>query len=298
MLAFLGAGHTEKVGQYKEIVTRSVAWLKSKQDASGLIWDTTDDGARHRAKGYPGAIATLAMAEAAGMANIKETKEAAQRAINYCIDQHQNGDGSEKLGWRYGPKEAGDLSVTGWYIMALKSAKVAGLHVSAQSIDGALRFLDSVEHRDANATGPYGAPSQFWYTTGEEHAASGHRLTAIGALARAFTGSPRTALAPTVEWLVNKGGVPDYGANGEKVDLYYWYYGSMCVFQQGPESMLWKHWNAGMKKALSENQCKQGEDLGSWNPVGEFSGEWGRAGQTALSALCMEVYYRYELLEK
>lgn len=32
---------------------------------------------------------------------------------------------------------------------------------------------------------------------------------------------------------------------------------------------------------------------GSWDPVGDYSTEWGRVGQTALSCLCLEVYYRY-----
>ena len=52
-----------------------------------------------------------------------------------------------------------------------------------------------------------------------------------------------------------------------------------------------------MKNALVTNQCKQGDDQGSWNPVGEFNTEWGRVGQTALGCLCLEVYYRYLQLQ-
>jgi hypothetical protein len=40
---------------------------------------------------------------------------------------------------------------------------------------------------------------------------------------------------------------------------------------------------------------RQGDDAGSWEPKGPYSNEWGRVGQTALSALCLEVYYRYEM---
>jgi len=295
LLTFLGAGHTEKVGDYHNNVRSAVAWLKSKQDASGLIWDTTDDGARHRAKGYPGAIATLALVEAAGMANDPDTKRCAQLAIDYCTEVHQNGQGSDKLGWRYGPNEAADMSVSGWYIMALKSAKIAGLHVNPQAFDGALKFLTLVEHKIEGGSS-YAPISQFWYMPGEEHGSSSHRLTAIGTLARQFLGWKADELQSSVDWFVNKGGVPEYGAAGESVDLYYWYYGSMCVYQQGPHSELWKRWNVAMKRAIGEHQCKNGDDLGSFDPVGDFSGEWGRVGQTALNALCMEVYYRYELM--
>ena len=292
LLAFLGSGNTEKVGMYKTNVLLAVEWLKSKQDASGLIWDTSDDGARHRAKGYPGAIATLALVEAAGMGNIPATRAAAQKAIDYCTEI-QNGDGSERLGWRYGPKEQADMSVSGWFIMALKSAKIAGLKVDHMAFDGAIRFLDSVEHKSAEAGSGYHAASQYWYMQNEEHANSSHRLTAIGTLARQFMGWSKDDLQSTVESFVNKGGVPNYGANGEAVDLYYWYYGTLCVFQQGAHTELWKRWNVAMKKTFDDSQSKQGDDLGSWSPVGEFSNEWGRVGQTALSALCLEVYYRY-----
>ena len=169
LLAFLGAGHTEKVGEYKGNVQRAVAWLKSKQNADGCIWDTTDANAHQRAIGYPCAIATLAMAEAAGMANIPETRAAAQNAINYCTEKHQVGEGSDKGAWRYGAKEAPDLSVTGWFVMALKSAKVAGLHVNPASFDGAIKFLDTVEKKESGGGGGYGPASHYEYQPGVPH---------------------------------------------------------------------------------------------------------------------------------
>src|ERR1019366_2836452 len=111
--------------------------LKSKQDEKGMIWDKTDAGG-HRGEGYPCAIATLSMAEASAMANIAETRDAAQKAVNYCTEIQQAGEGSDKLAWRYHAKMEGDTSVTGWFVMALKSAKVAGLKVDHASFDGAI----------------------------------------------------------------------------------------------------------------------------------------------------------------
>jgi hypothetical protein len=293
LLAFAGAGHSEKVGAYHDNVRRAVAWLKSKQQANGLIFDSTDAGA-HRGIGYPHAIATLGLVEAAGMGNIKETRAAAQHAVDYAIEIHQQGEGSDKLGWRYGAKSAGDLSVTGWFVMAMKSAKIAGLHVDPAAFEGAIKFLDSVEIKDAGGDSAYGS-SHYAYQPGSEHPTSAHRLTAIGALVRQFCGWKKEQTQGSVDWFVNKGGVPNWGANGESVDLYYWYYGSMCAFQQGGD--VWKRWNTGMVKALTENQCKAGDDNGSWPITGDFSSEWGRVGQTALSVLCLEVYYRYERLK-
>ena len=294
LLAFLGAGHSEKVGPFKDNVKRAVGWLKSKQQPSGMIFDPTDAGA-HRGIGYPTAIATLAIVEAAAMANIDDTRTAAQKAINYCME-HQCGEGSDKLGWRYGPKQPGDTSVTGWFVMALKSAKVAGLKIDHSAFDGALRFLQSVEIKNDGGDTSYGPNVHYGYMPGDAHATSAHRLTAIGNLIQIFMGAPKEQVQGSVEWFVNKGGVPTWGANGETVDMYYWYYGSLCTYQVGGD--VWKRWNVGMMKALTENQVKQGDDAGSWPIVGEFSGEWGRVGQTALGCLSLEVYYRYKQTEQ
>ena len=86
------------------------------------------------------------------------------------------------------------------------------------------------------------------------------------------------------------------------VDFYYWYYGTLAMFQMGGH--YWKAWNAELKATLVPNQCRGGpldgsaKDVdGSWNPVGTFgvknSRGGGRVMSTALGALCLEVYYRY-----
>ncbi|MCW8133645.1 MAG: terpene cyclase/mutase family protein [Planctomycetota bacterium] len=289
LLAFLGAGHSEKVGQYKDNVKRAVYWLTSIQGDDGKYYK---QGETHGI-GYHHAIASLAMAEAAGMGRIAETIKSAQKGVDYSTEKHQQGEGSDKGGWRYGPKESPDLSVSGWFIMSLKSAKVAGLHVNPASFDGAIKFLDKVEEK-GNAGDPYGG-NRFGYMQ------PGHatRTTAIGNLCRQFMGWKRDDLRGGIEFFVNQGGVPQWNGNGASVDLYYWYYGTLSVYQlDAPHGDLWKRWNEAMKKALLDNQRKGGDENGSWDPVGAYSEYWGRVGQTALGALCLEVYYRYNLMLK
>lgn len=293
LLAFLGAGHTEKVGIYQNNVRRAVDWFKSIQGANGCLFgDGCNIHPPHpKELGYGAAIATLALAEAAGMGNIADTRAAAQRAINYCTEIHQEGKDSERGAWRYAPKTPGDLSVTGWYIMALKSAKVAGLIVDPASFEGASLFLDSVEKKEKD--GDYGPVSHYIYMKSNRYPTkeSIYRMAAIGCLGRQFMGCQKERIQGSVEWFMEKGGVPEWGQNGDKVDLYYWYYGTLSVFQQGGD--LWKRWNEALKGALVEHQCPKGDDTGSWEPTGSWKQYWGRAGQTALSALCLEVYYRY-----
>ncbi len=284
LLALLGAGNSEKAGEYQGNVRRAVRWLKSQQQSNGLIFDPTDAG-NHRGIGYPMAMATLALAEAAGMAEIPETKASAQRAVDYCA-AHQSGTGSEKLGWRYAAGQAGDTSVTGWYVMALKSAKMAKLHVPTTALEGARNFLDSVEVQDGTNADAF----SYIYREHDEHAESSHRLTAIGTLARIFLGAPKEAQRASVEAFVARGGVPEWSE--QKTDLYYWYYGSLVTFQIGGD--VWQRWNEGMVRALDGSQISSGDDAGSWPVVGPYSDEWGRVGQTALACMCLEVYYRYE----
>ena len=197
LLAFLGAGNTERSGDYKIVVKNAVGWLKSKQQANGLIFDQTDAGA-HRGIGYPGAIATLALVEAAGMGNLPETRAAAQKAIDYCVE-HQCGEGSDKLGWRYSAKQAGDTSVTGWFVMALKSAKIANLHVDIGAFEGALKFLKTVQFNNEGGDTSYGPAVHYGYQPGNEHASSSHRLTAIGNLIQIFMGAQKEQVQSSVE---------------------------------------------------------------------------------------------------
>lgn len=289
LLAFLGAGHTEKAGQYKDNVRRAVAWLKSRQNTDGLVFDATDAGA-HRGVGYPHAIAGLALAEAAGMARVPETVAAAQKAVDYSSKVHQDGEGYERRGFRYTAKSPGDLSVTCWYAMQMKSAKVSGLKVAMDSFEGIIRFLDSVERKGAGQDKGFGPASVYSYMPDQLHENAAHRLTAMGTYCRQMLGWKKEDLEANVRWFVEKGGIPN-GWGEAKTDLYYWYYGTLCTFQQGGD--IWAQWNEGLKKTLLDNRLKDGDKTGSWDPVGDYSSEWGRVGQTAILCLCLEVYYRY-----
>ena len=144
------------------------------------------------------------MAEAAGMAKVPATVKSAQRAIDYSIDKHQQGEASDKRGWRYAAKSKdADISVSGWFIMQLKSARVSGLKVDPAAFEGAIKFLESVEQKGAKAGG-------------ESYGAGGHRYgykasntvsflrTAIGCLGRQFLGWKREALQGGVDWFVNE----------------------------------------------------------------------------------------------
>ncbi len=295
LLAFVGYGHSEKVGEHKDVVKRAVHWLMSKQRPDGMIIDTSDDSASHRSGGYPMAMATLAIAECAAMANVPDTRAAAQKAVDYCTSIHQFGEGYDKLGWRYSPKSEGDLSVSGWFIMALKSARIAGLKVDHAAFDGAIKFLDSVEIKDKGGDSAYGPISRYKYMVNNEHAGTAHRLTAIGTLARQFMGWKKEDLqaVSTVHQQRRLPRIRRQWRKSRPLLLVLRHDGRLPAGRTAVQQ-----WSDSMLKAMLPSQRKQGDDNGSWDPVGEYSGEWGRVGQTALSALILEVYYRYPLVNK
>jgi hypothetical protein len=74
--------------------------------------------------------------------------------------------------------------------------------------------------------------------------------------------------------------------------MYYWYYGSYAMYQMGG-SKHWEAWQKAMEKAVVGSQRKEGDEKGSWDPVGPWGYAGGRVYATALMTLCLEVYFRY-----
>ncbi|MFH0938131.1 MAG: zf-HC2 domain-containing protein [Planctomycetota bacterium] len=288
LLAFLGAGHTEKVGKYKENVQKGVKWLIDNQK----------DG-RWAPLNYTQGIATMALGEAAAMARVPETKKAAQAAIN-AVDKAQNQTGpSDREAWDYYPNGGiNDSSVMVWNILALKSCKVGGLSVNPSAFEGCLNWLNAgqlLDNHKPTDIDPYfeggsmayrgtcANPKSQWYPAA---------LTAAAGLCRMMIGSASgdtVGVAGPCNYILKNCMPKQY-----PFDLYFGYYATLLMFQKGGDH--WKVWNEAMKKLLIEAQCKGGQNDGSWNPLCSQSIDDSRVMSTALAILCLEVYYRYAKL--
>ena len=55
----------------------------------------------------------------------------------------------------------------------------------------------------------------------------------------------------------------------------------------------WAVWSRAMEPAIVGSQRRDGDQKGSWDPVGPWGHVGGRVYSTALMTLCLEVYYRY-----
>ena len=80
----------------------------------------------------------MALCEAYGMTQDRELREPAQKAIDFIVKSQDPSRG----GWRYRPQDGSDTSVTGWQLMALKSAQMAGLEVPEETLRKVGRWLD------------------------------------------------------------------------------------------------------------------------------------------------------------
>jgi len=275
VLAFLGAGYTHKTNsRYQHNVRRGIEWLVAKQQDNGLITDPYKIGYHHP-------IAGLALAEAFGMTKDPKLKEPAQKAVHYSTNVHQ----VPYSGWRYNARQGPDTSVTGWFVMQLKSAKIAGLKVDNAGFQGAQAWIEKCTYKDGRVgyTGPGGAPG----------------TTSVGMVCRQFLGIPNTDenLKKGADYLQKH--LPVWPGRSRR-SYYYWYYGTLAMFQMGKDH--WKEWNKVLKPLLVDNQRKGGpmdgsaQDLdGSWDPHKGDNDDprGGRAYTTALGALILEVYYRY-----
>ncbi|MFO0941337.1 MAG: hypothetical protein U0930_11270 [Pirellulales bacterium] len=230
--AFLGAGYHQLEGKYAGNVQRGLNYLIRQQNEEGFF--TTGKEQRDQ-RHYAQAIATISVCEAYGLTAEYKLREPCMKAIKYAEWAQ-----SKTKGWRYQPREDADVSVTGWFVMALETAKLVGLKVNEEKLDSVNTYLDSVGHRDNSA---------YAY---QEIVEPDLTMTAEGLLCRIWLGWTKThpALRKGVEELVTH--IPSERDRMQSV--YYWYYATQVLHHFGGEP--WDTWNAQMKRALPAMQEK------------------------------------------
>jgi hypothetical protein len=288
LLAFQGGGHTTTEGKYRDTVTRGWKGLLATQLPDGRF-DLEPMPSHHAL--YSHAQATIAICELYGMTKDPRHLQPAQRALAFATRaQGQNG------GWRYEPGKPGDMSVTGWYMMAFKSAEMAGIDFPTATLAAINRFLDTVAVDGGKRYGYRLEEVQGQVDEDDRKALNRQAspvtaaVSAEGLLARQYLGWPRKdpRLVAGVELLLSANRV-DFKA--EK-DVYAWYYITQVVHHLGGEP--WDRWNSVMREVLPAAQAKGGGEAGSWDPALDKWGPWGgRLFTTCFCTYMLEVYYRH-----
>jgi len=278
LLSFMGHCERPSSKEFGPCVRNAIDFLVSAAGGGALI-----SRAGGNATSYEHGIAAYALGEAYILTKEPKIAEVLKKAI-YTIVQGQSPDG----GWSYGySKGAGDTSVTGWQVQALKAAKISGLNIDGvdsalkKSVDGILRVK-----------GPLGG---FGYTSpGDKWA-----LTAVGILVLQTThheGGRGQTVRKALDFLIDRRDAPKLDYDAADADLYGWYYGTQACFQHGGAS--WTKWNRQFQPELLKAQNADG----SWKPTRGGNGDIqsgaanspdGQIFRNSCCILMLEVYYRY-----
>ena len=282
-LAFLGAGNSTVVGPYRKNVRAAQSFLLTKFDPNT---------GRLGAFRYEAAITMMAMAESWAMSEDKSLADIVQAQVKDAI-KYQNANG----GWGYtidadAVKSHVDTSVSGWWMMGMKSAKIAGADVTEASWSKALSYFKGVTKKNSDGT----------VSSGYVGAGTDHNMTAVGLTCLQFLGLARedALVKGQADYFLKR---PEIMINPKcaiNSPYYGWYYQALGIYQMGTKSEYWKKFSPTMQSVITQIQEKSGTDKGSWPPlipwnkeVGHFEKQVGRVGTTSIGCLIMEVCFRY-----
>ena len=291
LLAFLGDGQTHQAGPYQETIEKGLRWLKGIQKSDGDLHDWNELG--RSTAFYAHSQATIALCEAYALTGDESLREPAELAVKFLIDsQHPT-----KGGWRYQPQNElaeSDLSVTGWGLMALNTARMAGLDVADEAFQRVSVFLDSVQEMGG---------SQYKYLPSTAADTVTPAMTAEGLLCRQWLGWPKDhpPMKAGARFILRPEHAPQWAAG--KRNVYAWYYTAQFLHNSGGKP--WKQWYQAVQQEIVSMQTrtgsrKRGGDVrGSWHPTKplgsshEYGEQGGRLYVTAMCLLILETPFRH-----
>ena len=285
IMAFLSRGHLPEQGPFAETLNKSVDFVLKCQQPNGVIskqlhW-------KHSA--YSHGICSLVLSELYGMS--RPTDEAKfRRAIENAIVFTSQRHSSPKLhaydegSWRYLDRHNnrdGDLSITSWNVMFLRSAKNSGFEVDVRLIDEAVAYIKRL----------YSPGAKTFYYMFDDPEINGkgfHRgMAGAGVLSLSLAGEHHTELAQNAADFILKKTIVQYDAstNPREFLCYGAFYSSLGMFQMGGSH--WREFYPKTAKALIKAQRPDG----SWTPKSRES-SFGPEYMTALTVMALTPPYQ------
>lgn len=312
VMAFLAQGESPIDGNYQRQTTEAINFIADQQKPNGLIAVVAPDavpiprlivpntgttnGRIGRAAVYNHAISALAVCEAYGQCSPEQStklKPVIEKAIKATLEMQRWGNKREGDvgGWRYlnrqgivgGPfKGDSDLSITGWQLMFLRSARNAGFDVPKESIDQAVSYVEKCYLTNENR-------KVHGYLVGNTKACT-RAMAGAGILAMAHAGKHESEAAlQSAEWILRHD-FQDYNAtepvyNDRGLPDRYHYGAVICaqaMFQLGGN--YWKQFFPPLVDTLLANQ----QPDGAWPPE-KADRQYGSCYSTALAVLSLSV---------
>lgn len=266
-LAIMADGHMPGRGTYGDAVDRGLEFILNSTAENGLITSEANNGPM-----YGHGFAALFLGEVYGMTpdgnNARSTRihETLVKAIR-LIEQTQNDDG----GWRYNPVPYdADVSVTICQIMALRSARNAGIEVSSVVIDRAVEYVRMCQSTDGGFKYQLGSGNSAW------------PRTAAGVAALFYAGIYEDdAIDKGLSYLFSAA-LPGKASATRSHYFYGHYYAVQSMFLAGGE--YWTTWWPAIREELLAMQ----NDEGSWDDRSV-----GKPYGTAMSLIILQIPKRY-----
>ena len=297
MLAFMSHGHLPGEGPYGEHLKRAGEYALSCQKPNGLVTLIGPEGPQisreiHHDIGstcaYNHGISSLTLSELYGATpptDSEHLKSAISLALRATLEmQRWPKDRSIDLGgWRYidhWDDKDSDLSITGWQLMFLRSARNAGFDVPEKSID------DAVAYVRRTFTPRYGA---FCYVADESLDYRSRGMAGAGILALAHAGYHKAPEATrSGDWILQYN-FHDYNEiepfqQGWKNDRYHYGLFNCCQAMYQLGGRHWQQFFPDVVKTLLANQ----QPDGSWPAENHHhDAQFGNAYTTALVLLTL-----------
>ena len=255
-IAFMADGHLPGRGEYGDEVERGLDFILNSATESGLIAADTSHGPM-----YGHGFATLFLGEVYGMTGDQRVREVLLKAIRLIVNT-QNPEG----GWRYHPVPFdADISVTICQVMALRSARNAGLNVPKQTIDNAISYVRQCQN-------PADGGFRYMLSAG----GSAFPRSAAGVAALYYAGVYEDeALDQGLDYLMRSSRGMTFRGGGH----YYYghYYAAQAMFLAGGD--YWKRWYPEIRNELVSQQAEDG----SWES------NHGQPYGTAMSLLVLQI---------
>ncbi|MBI5774926.1 MAG: hypothetical protein HZA89_14445 [Verrucomicrobia bacterium] len=267
-----------------EAMRKAVAFLlrTDVQTANGYFGQK--DGSRM----YGHGIVTLALTELLGMGADKaqdaQLRERAQRGVNLILAAQRVKKHDPRFigGWRYSP-DAGDsdLSVTVWQLLALRSAKNAGLVVPKEAIDAAVGYLRRSYVSPRDALGRIrDFKSAFGYVPGQPPS---YAMAAAGLLAMQVCGlQDEPEVLGAADWL--RASPPVWETS--------WFFYGTYYYAQGMKKRGGDVAREARERVEGILLARQLPD-GSWDGAGGADAGQGKVYCSALALLSLSVQHHY-----
>ena len=266
-MAFLSKGYTPGHGPHGETLNRCIDYVLATQRPEGTLYGRPGRGGM-----YSHCISTLLLSEVSGMVDPERQKkidQALPKALKVILAAQQvKKQRDYQGGWRYKPTSRdSDISVSGWALMALRSARLNGAPVPKQAIDDAVKFIMRCRMADGG----------FAY---RPRTGSGVARTGVALLCLELSGHHGKKIATQAgDYILKSFRRGRFLARSHF--HYALYYCSQGMFQLGD-----KYWEQ-FAEAMFKEMLKTQQADGSWR-----GRSGGPAYATAMTVLAMTVTYR------